>query len=666
MRCINCNNEIPDGSVVCPICNSNVNPNSGTVPTDTSVLPTVPENPVLPQDQNMDTSNVNMVNQNMGVNEGVTESFNNNPSVLESNNSAVNTLDVEAQGQVNQVATESNGVNQPVTPSEVTISDNFNQQNVSQPVLNNQSTLPSDFSVQSEGVGYSAPEQMMQVQNQETPVSQNNIPENNSGVMETSQVENLPSQNTENVLQSQQVSNAINPEFIAPSGEAVKLGNTLSNEDVKKKNKRNLIIIIVVVLILAVIGGIAYFYYSSQYKSSDKRINAIVSALTMGTKSITNDKIEKTSGTYDIDFSISSADQNLAAKVNGTYAVDLSGKAIDYTVNLSSLNLGEELIDNPVNLEIYLNESRMYVLFQNYYENYIYDEIEELRTLFDTNEQNNIDYVSMINALKTAFASGLKGMHNTQTVGNVNIHNSGSKKANIIKIRFNENNRKIFFKRMFQSLANNKKFISEASKFADMSEEEFKKSLEDIDYEKTAAGMKDVNIEICTAMFGEELIGIRISSESDLMEFYPTANGYGISYKEGSQNIFDITYESTKKNTSTTREKIFKIGAVIYNEGQAYNVNFSMSDIQDVNPKEAKVNVKNSINKKYLTEEDKQNILMASQSAGKIGLYLPTIISIYLNDGISITPPVVDDVLPDSGIDGNGAVDCTIDPSLCL
>ena len=38
-----------------------------------------------------------------------------------------------------------------------------------------------------------------------------------------------------------------------------------------------------------------------------------------------------------------------------------------------------------------------------------------------------------------------------------------------------------------------------------------------------------------------------------------------------------------------------------------------------------------------------------SQSAGKIGLYLPTIISIYLNDGISITPPVVDDVLPDSG-----------------
>lgn len=61
-----------------------------------------------------------------------------------------------------------------------------------------------------------------------------------------------------------------------------------------------------------------------------------------------------------------------------------------------------------------------------------------------------------------------------------------------------------------------------------------------------------------------------------------------------------------------------------------------------------------------------KNILMASQSAGKIGLYLPTIISIYLNDGISITPPVVDDVLPDSGIDGNGAVDCTIDPSLCL
>ena len=202
MRCINCNNEIPDGSVVCPICNSNANPNSGTVPTDTSVLPTVPENPVLPQDQNMDTSNV--VNQNMGVNENVSETSNNNPSVLESNNSTVNTLGVETQGQVDQVAAVPSGVNQPVTSNEVTISDNFNQQNVSQPVLNNQNTLQNDLNVQSEGVGYSAPEQMMQVQNQEVPVSQNNIPENNSGVMETSQVENLPSQNTENVLQNQQ------------------------------------------------------------------------------------------------------------------------------------------------------------------------------------------------------------------------------------------------------------------------------------------------------------------------------------------------------------------------------------------------------------------------------------------------------------------------------
>lgn len=679
MRCINCNNEIPDGVAVCPVCNANVQGASVTVvPTDTSVLPTVPESPVLPQDQNMAVNNENMVNpglvgnldNQMGIASGVATAqalasaaprTNNEVASNVTNSSTV----VSENMQASQTVVGQNNLNNPVgvqnpTPSVQTI--NTTNEGLGVQTGETQAPNQGETQVPNQGVGQvSQPQQDLSTQNIQASVQ-------TSGVVQT---------DVQNPQEQVQVTNAINPEFIAPNGEAVKLGNTLSSEDKKKKNKKNLIIILVIVIVFVIIGVVGLLYYKSQYKSANERISAVVSALTMGTKSITNDRIEKSSGTYDIGFSISSNGINLAAKLNGNYAVDLSNKAMDYTFNLTSLNFGEELIDNPINLEVYLNESRMYVLFQNYYENYIYDEVEGLSTIFDVNEQNNIDYISMINAVQSAFASGLKSMHSTQTVGDITIHGV-SKKSNIVRINFNESNRKIFFRQMFKSLANNKKFVSEAAKFAEMSEDEFKKSLEDIDYEAMAKEVSDATIEICTAMFGEKLDGIKIRSkvgeEFAVMEIYPNASGYGLSYKVGSQNILDLTYENTKKKTSTTRENNTKIGAVFYADGQAYNINLTISDIQDVNPKDAKVNVKNSINKKYLTAEEKAKIIIASQSTGKIGLYLPMILTLYLNDGsFNFGTDYSGDTginLPDEGLlpenDGTSVPDCTTDPSLCL
>ncbi len=675
MRCINCNNEIPDGVTVCPVCNANVQgDNTQTVPTDTSVLPTVPESPVLPQDQNMTVNNGNMVNP--------VETGN-----LENSTGVVNGVSGQQVTVTSQVPTM--GENVAVNNGQIPVIDN-NVVNQGAVETNNFSNQPGAENITLNGGVTSVSNGVAQVSSQ-VPNAQNSLqgeaqvsqPQGNQGVIDnmqtTMQTPNPGELQTgvQNPQEQVQVTNAINPEFIAPNGEAVKLGSTLSSEDKKKKNKKNLIIILVIVIVFAIVGVLGFLYYSSQYKSADKRISAVISALTMGTKSITNDRIEKSSGAYDIDFSISSTDTNLAAKLNGNYAIDLCSKAIDYTFNLTSLNFGEELIDNPINLEVYLNESRMYVLFQNYYENYIYDEIEGLSTIFDVNEQNNVDYISMINALKSALSNGFKSMHSTQTVSDITIHGE-SKKSNIVRINFNESNRKIFFRQFFKSLANNKKFVSEAAKFVEMSDDEFKKQLEEIDYDSMAANMGDATIEICTAMFGEKLDGIRVRSKVDeefaITEIFPTASGYGLSYKVGSQNVLDLTYENTKKKTSTTRENNTKIGAVVYADGQAYNINLILSEVQDVNPKDAKVNVKNSINKKYLTEEEKQKITTASQSAGKIGLYLPMIINLYLNDGslnfgtdfsgeTGVTSPE-EGGIPENDV--TGVPDCTTDPSLCL
>lgn len=623
MKCIKCNSEIPDGSVMCPVCNSNLSESintSNTVPIDTSVLPTVPENPVLPANQGM--------NQASEVN---------NPTPVVSQ-------------------PENSGVTETVVPQ------NTNVLGADARVLNN-GTAPVVENVGTSNNGNINPQ---------ASVAQENVNNGNNAVIEQNSA----------MVQSPVV-NDINPEYINPNGDSIKLGNTKSPEDNKAKKKKNLIIILIIVGVLLVAGVGFFLYYSSQYKSADKRIDAIVSALTMKTKSLKNDAIDKSSGTYDIGMSISSPDQSLSFKVDGTYAVDLSGKAMDYTVNLTSLNLGEELIDNPVNLEFYLNESRVYVLLQNYFDSYVYDEVPGLDTIFQVNEQNNIDYVSMINALKSALASGIKRMSNTQTVGDANI-NGKTKKANIIKINFNERNRSVFFKTFLTSLANNKKFVSEGSKFADLTEDEFKNKLEETaNDESIIKDMSDINIEIYTAQFGDELYGIKLSDtdgdKKGVIEFYPTAKGFGISFKEGSQSVLDLTYESASKKTSTTNENETKLTAVFYNEGQAYNISLECKTVGDVNPKDAKVNVKNSINKKYLTEEQKQMILQASQDAGKIGLYLPSILSLYLNDGVSVpsADPSQDSswgdisiTTPEGGYqvtenDITGITDCTENPSLC-
>lgn len=664
MKCINCNNDIPDGVTACPVCGSSVNqiPVDGqisTVPVDTSVLPVVPDTPVLPMDQT--ATAVDGTNQQMNVN-------------AQANQGAVQASATEQANVTNQANApeETNALNQVGVEN---LQSNLGQAGVP---MNSESKTSEQ-----------APVEGIQSSVQNAPMAQMN------GIIEPAPVQQggasqAPQQDVVQALPQQDavqppiadaattVVNDINPEFIQPNGESVKLGNTLSLEDKRKKNKKNLLIILAIVFVLAVIGVVFLLYYNSQYKSAGKRIDAIVSALTVKTKSLKNDVIERTSGTYDISLGISSEEDNISVKMDGNYAVDLSGKAMDYTLNLTSLNLGEELIDSPINLELYLNESRAYVLLQNYFDSYIYDEVEGLSTIFDVNEQNNVDYVSIINALKVALATGIKSMSSTQSVENITIHGT-SKKSNVIKIDFNERNRKIFLKSFFRSLANNKKFVTDASKFFDSSEEDFKNELESvINDDNLAIDMEDLDIEIYTALFNNEFHGIKVSSKSSenrsVMEVYPTVNGYGLSLKEGSQNVLDLTYESTSKTTSTTVENQMKFVLIVYSDGKAYNIDLDYKNVRDVNPKDAKVNVKNSINRKYLTEEQKQSIMTASQNSGKVGLYLPAILSIYLNGGIDYGDMGVDfpdgSMLPEENPvpDGTstGEIDCTLDPSLCL
>ncbi len=589
MKCLACNNEIPDASVVCPFCNRSVTPTQNPMPVfnvgNTGVLGSGVDNQVTNQYQNLNNAVNNGANQAgsmMGQNSslGSSQGENSFQSVNPLGQVGVMPempMDQNNNGWVNSVQNQvANNQNANFTPG-------VGMQGVSTPQVSNEASLSAQSSV---------------------------------------------------VLE-----NDIKPEYIAPSGESVesvKLRNTLPKNTKKKKTK--LIIIIVVLLLLVIGGGAAFFYYNSQYKTSAKRIDAVVNGLSSPLRLIKNDTINKTSGTYALEIGVSYADKNIDSKIKGTYATDLKASSLDLTVDLESLNMPDAMINSPVNLEFYYNDSKMYVLFQNFYDNYIYDEVLGLDDLFDTIKKNDINYLTMINGIKAAFGSSLKAMNNTQKTGNVNIHGQ-TKKANIIVIPLSSNNVGLAKKSFYRSLANNPKFVAEYAKLINRDEE----VAEDLLLKNTEnVGNVDINgsIEIYTEMFKEEFIGMKIADKSEnknVIEIYPVAKGYGISYKKGNQNIFECQYAKTMKNTSTIRNRNYQIDFTTYSNEQAYKVNIKADIAEDVNPKDAKVVVKNSIKRQYISFQDRELIKKRASEIGVLGLYLPEQIDKYLMRGIDST-----------------------------
>lgn len=592
MKCLSCNNEIPDSSVVCPFCSRKVEPASQPIPiynvSNTSVLPTTPSTPVLPQDQHLEaTLNMNAV----------------------------------SDASVSQVVTQA-GMNQIATPSAT-----------GQALPTNQtSPIP-------------APVNQMPVNSNLGNQSAINPTPTSSNIVSPSQVNSVNVQNSVNtqmvnnngtsVSSTVPLQNEINPEFITPSGESVdsvKLGNTLPLK--KKKSKVKMIIIIVlIILILGGGGAFGYFYYT-QYKTSEKRIDAIVNALSSPIRRLKNETIDKNSGNYTVNLNVSYGDKQIDSKFKGTFATDLKAEALDFTLDLESLVATDEMLNNPLNLELYYNDSRIYLLLQNFYDNYIYDEFDEYHDKFMLIKNNEINYLTMINAIKAAIGSGIKTMNKTQKVGNVTVKGVQSK-ANIISIKLSDANINIFRRSFYRSLANNSKFITEYSKIYGKDEEITKEYiLKKVD-EKKEYNLNG-NLEFYTAMFGEQLIGIKVTNKKDTvdtLEIAPDKTGYKISYKKGSQNIFDGSYTKTLKNTSTNRNTSYNVEFTVFANGQAYKVTIGADISEDVNPKDAKVIVKNSINRLYVPQEDVNSIMEKASQIGKLGLYLPDNLDKYFKRG---------------------------------
>ena len=434
-----------------------------------------------------------------------------------------------------------------------------------------------------------------------------------------------------------------------------RLGSTIDpkkpNEGVAKAKKKVIVlgVTLVLVIAIAVAGG---FFYFSQFQSADKRIDKVVDGIFNPLTSIKNEKFEEGSGSYKLNYSSSKNADEFKLNVEGKYGYNLPSKKIDLISNFKSINRNQELLDNELNVELYLENSRSYLLLQNFKNDYVYTDIdnsynvikdiesrfdkpEELllfklsNTLFDSGldalskdyhtyitniSQNEINYQNITKGLKEATKEALKGANPTQSI-------QGG--ANVIKINLkNPDTMKNLYKSYVNALKNNQSAWSEISKIYGDGNELYRKLIEKIDKAEYQGINSD--IIIATDMFKNKLKYIVIPTVKDGKICYttitPSGSGYKIVSKLDGREIVKLTYSKSSSKTSTTENKVYKLNGTIYSDGVADNINLELELVKDINVQKINVITRNSIDYQYLTNNDYSELAGKLEQFGNLGV----------------------------------------------
>ena len=421
MKCMSCGNLIPDASTVCPYCNASLGP---------VVAPVAPEVPAATPVQTAPVAPVAPVAPEVMV----------NPTPVIPITPVDAPVAPAAPVMETPVAPVAPVVETPVAP--VAPAPVAMETPVVNPVVMDAPVAPAAPVMPEVAVAPVAPSTVVP----ETPVApvlpqdQGMVSAPVAPVMETPAAPVAPV-DAPIMAQPAPTTSMVAQGVLPDAAFGVKEASTA--EPTKKKMGKGGLIAIIVLLVILIAGGVGgYLYYSSQYKSADKRLDVIVNTLFKDLVAIKNEKIELASGKYSIEAGISADENNMSAKVSGTYAYDIPNSKSDFTIDIKSLNVGQELLDEgELNLEIYSKDSKIYLLLQNFYDKYIYADLSEYLEDLEIEEEPEIemDYNKVIVAVREATKAGLRAASKTQTVDNVTIGGK-SQKANIVTIQFTEAN----------------------------------------------------------------------------------------------------------------------------------------------------------------------------------------------------------------------------------
>ena len=386
-----------------------------------------------------------------------------------------------------------------------------------------------------------------------------------------------------------------------------------------KKNKKLIIGIVAGVIALVVIL-LGVFFYMSQFKSADKRITNVVNKAFSELK-FNNDNLEKTSGNMNVDGKVSVGSTSYSASFDVKYGVDMLEKLMNFNITLNNLNVGMELLDEPLHVNTYIADSKVYALFSNFYDKYVYTNVDGMDEIFNVVEQNDIDYKVVVDGFKEAMIAGLKSADKKQNLKGMN---------NVIKIELTESNQKKITEAAKKSALNNDKFLTELTKLTGKDIKTLKSELEN---ENVTENIKDTKgyIELVTNFFGSELIELNVKTE----EIELNVKDKIVSFKlvQDSKTIGEGKINLETKKNAKTKDTTMKIEMTIYVENQAYSVDLNVKVSDDVNPSVEKTDLKNSVNIENMSQDDMLTIYDKVSKFGKLGVF----ISQYLTGQSNVT-----------------------------
>ena len=602
MKCIKCGQEIPDNSTICPYCNSELTQNN-------QVLPNTPDSFVLPKDQQQ------------AENGSVTQ----NQEVV-----------VPPQPVVQKVVVKTVNTLEPANESAV-IEPNLPVENPTQPeMIQPEQATPAPV----------VPQEQPQPLEPAQPVQQAPVTPTPSVTPTTFDPAQM---NLENV---DLISNRNLPDGYTGTA-SEKIASTIDHkkENIKAKKKKLLSVVIIFMIIFAFIGAGYYFYYT-QFQTSEKRINATVDTIFSSLNSIKNDSVEEGSGTYKLDFSLAKNNDTLSIKSNGNYAYNLPTKKIDLIANFNSINHNGELLSGELNTELFLENSRAYFLLQNFSNQYVYTDVnnsknvlDDIQTRFNSPEelllfrlannaydngvndftnnyedimnnisQNDINYTGILSAFKSSLKTALNSGSVSQNFENNN---------NIVRINLSSAyTNKEMVTTFINTLSENKSF-EDLAKLYGKNAKDLKEHYLDISDRYQYTGI-DGNITIVTNAFNNSFVSlsfpIKKGDKVYLTKIIPYGSGYQITQYLDGNEVTNITYSKKTTTSSTTTTKTYDIKGSVYIDGVANNINIVLELVKDVNPNKINVVTRNSIDYKFLTTNDYNELAEKIRNFGNLGV----------------------------------------------
>lgn len=429
------------------------------------------------------------------------------------------------------------------------------------------------------------------------------------------------------IVQGIQSGNLINGMYTADEVVNSKEHQNFVQEEKKGKKKKIIIsCVILTVLIGLIIGG--FVFYRQQFETADKRIEVFFDVVNKEISSeIKNDTFVKNNGDYKVDLTVVENDKQYGTTIDGKFSYNL-GQLIDLTANVTKLKYGDDLIDkDPMNFELYLNDSKAYFNFQNLYEKYIYVDFDSLTEIKHNISQNDIVYTVLFKQLVKDMGKAVVQSQSTQKIEKSSIN---GKNANVVKLQLNSDNRKNVIKRYFEILEEDQAFLEQYRKLTGKDDKAIRDDLELKLKEMAFDSELTVNVELHTGIFKSEFIGLKVALvKGDTTEVYtikPITGGYSIKSTKNKNQMLDLKYTKTKGMTSTTRTTTHNISGSIYDGKVARNINGTLEINENVVVDVQEVKVKDSIKLTNMTEEDYNTILTNLDKYSKLkSLIAPTI-----------------------------------------